>query len=155
MITEFIDIKNFDLDKFIDNIIEFLPSTLIGENPAINTISCVESATLKPLYDVCAKATYEYELEVGNCLFFPFTSNEENNIIHCADNTNYDTTYSGSCFAETDCLGFLVQQENNTLIFFSATYVVDNEDEPDIVWKTDCVLFDDAMSEYLKTFIIE
>jgi len=53
--TETVNIKEFDLDKFINSIIEFLPSTSIGENPALNTISCVELDTLIPIYDVCAK----------------------------------------------------------------------------------------------------
>jgi len=99
------------------------------------------------------KGNYEYELELGNYLFFPFSSTIDNDIIQCADNISRNIRYTGNCLAETDCIGYLAIQEHDTITFFSAIYLVGDESEPDVVWRASCGLIDDAMSIYLKTFI--
>ena len=152
-----VDLEKFDLHSFISTILKFL-SNQVSEtvDPSFAIVTVNAPGGIPEFGPEKGRSNFLEELKSGLHLFFPFSSSNDGDPIPCADENSYKLDSEADLtLGYTDCVGFLLSLNGNTLHINSACHAAGCcIAPPPSVDIEDCDIFDDPMDEFICQFIL-
>ena len=155
-----VPLKEFNLTRFINKIIDFNKTVISNEFDASYIIAEVPKVGGVPKYKTGSK-DYNFKsklIEEGKRLFFPFSATNVGEEIPCADGKTYEIDDEGEsdlCFGEADCIGYLVEIKDGKVIINTAVNYGGACVAPpaSVEIQKECDIFEEPMRKFLGRFI--
>ncbi len=147
-------VENFDFDGFVKAVLKFLEPQ-VGCHPSYAIVMVAGSGEAPEYGPEEGRTSFKFELGLGQCLFFPFSSSNMDEPIPCADGKTRKIAPNAKFrFGEVDCVGFLIGLNDGKFQIDSALHAGGACTwPPPSVDVMDCGVFDRAMASFIQRFI--